>query len=337
MSNSDKVIIIAEAGVNHNGNYDLAVKMIHEAQRAGADSVKFQTAGPELVISTFAPKAEYQKETTGADESQLDMCRAIHLPLTDYVKLAAICKEEGIGFMSTPFDLVSIDVLEELDMDYWKIPSGEITNLPYLRKIASKHRPVIMSTGMCEMQEIADALAVLEAGGLTRDQITLLHCNTQYPTPFADVNLAAMHTIAATFGTKVGYSDHTRGIEVPIAAVAMGAKVIEKHFTLDCNMEGPDHKASLEPHQLKAMVDAIRNVEEAIGSAEKHATASETPNKEVARKSIVAARAIAKGEVLTEENITVKRPGNGISPMLWDSVIGTKAKRDFIYDELIEL
>ena len=337
MSNSDKVIIIAEAGVNHNGNYDLAVKMIHEAKRAGADYVKFQTAVPELVISTFAPTAEYQKETTGADESQLDMCRAIHLPLTDYVKLAAICKEEGIGFMSTPFDLVSIDVLEELDMDYWKIPSGEITNLPYLRKIASKHRPVIMSTGMCEMQEIADALAVLEAGGLTRDQITLLHCNTQYPTPFADVNLAAMHTIAATFGTKVGYSDHTRGIEVPIAAVAMGAKVIEKHFTLDCNMEGPDHKASLEPHQLKAMVDAIRNVEEAIGSAEKHATASETPNKEVARKSIVAARAIAKGEVLTEENITVKRPGNGISPMLWDSVIGTKAKRDFIYDELIEL
>ena len=337
MSNSDKVIIIAEAGVNHNGNYDLAVKMIHEAKRAGADYVKFQTAVPELVISTFAPKAEYQKETTGADERQLDMCRAIHLPLTDYVKLAAICKEEGIGFMSTPFDLVSIDVLEELDMDYWKIPSGEITNLPYLRKIASKHRPVIMSTGMCEMQEIADALAVLEAGGLTRDQITLLHCNTQYPTPFADVNLAAMHTIAATFGTKVGYSDHTRGIEVPIAAVAMGAKVIEKHFTLDCNMEGPDHKASLEPHQLKAMVDAIRNVEEAIGSAEKHATASETPNKEVARKSIVAARAIAKGEVLTEENITVKRPGNGISPMLWDSVIGTKAKRDFIYDELIEL
>lgn len=337
MSNSDKVIIIAEAGVNHNGNYDLAVKMIHEAKRAGADYVKFQTAVPELVISTFAPKAEYQKETTGADESQLDMCRAIHLPLTDYVKLAAICKEEGIGFMSTPFDLVSIDVLEELDMDYWKIPSGEITNLPYLRKIASKHRPVIMSTGMCEMQEIADALAVLEAGGLTRDQITLLHCNTQYPTPFADVNLAAMHTIAATFGTKVGYSDHTRGIEVPIAAVAMGAKVIEKHFTLDCNMEGPDHKASLEPYQLKVMVDAIRNVEEAIGSAEKHATASETPNKEVARKSIVAARAIAKGEVLTEENITVKRPGNGISPMLWDSVIGTKAKRDFIYDELIEL
>lgn len=334
---ANKVTIIAEAGVNHNGNFDLAVKMIHEAKRAGADYVKFQTAVPELVISTFAPKAEYQKETTGSDESQLEMCRAIHLPLTDYVRLNAICQEVGIGFMSTPFDLVSIDTLEPLNMDYYKIPSGEITNLPYLRKIASKRRPVIMSTGMCEMQEIADAIAVLEAGGLKRSDITLLHCNTQYPTPFADVNLAAMHTIRQAFGTQVGYSDHTRGIEVPIAAVAMGATMIEKHFTLDCNMEGPDHKASLEPDQLKAMVDAIRNVEQAIGSAEKHATPSETPNKEVARKSIVAARAIKKGETLTEENITVKRPGNGISPMLWDSVIGTTAIRDFIYDELIEI
>ncbi len=333
----NKVIIIAEAGVNHNGKYDLAVKMIHEAKRAGADYVKFQTAVPELVISTIAPKAEYQKETTGNDESQLEMCRAIHLPLSDYAKLKKICDEVGIGFMSTPFDLVSIDTLEPLGMDYYKIPSGEITNLPYLRKIASKGRKVIMSTGMSEMNEIADALKVLEDGGLKRDDITLLHCNTEYPTPFCDVNLMAMKTIAGTFGVKVGYSDHTRGIEVPIAAVAMGAEVIEKHFTLDRNMEGPDHKASLEPDQLKAMVDAIRNVEQAIGSAEKHATASETPNKVVARKSIVAARDIAEGETLTEENITVKRPGNGISPMLWDSVIGTKAKRAFRYDELIEM
>lgn len=333
----NKVIIIAEAGVNHNGKYDLAVKMIHEAKRAGADYVKFQTAVPELVISTIAPKAEYQKETTGNDESQLEMCRAIHLPLSDYAKLKKICDEVGIGFMSTPFDLVSIDTLEPLGMDYYKIPSGEITNLPYLRKIASKGRKVIMSTGMSEMNEIADALKVLEDGGLKRDDITLLHCNTEYPTPFCDVNLMAMKTIAGTFGVKVGYSDHTRGIEVPIAAVAMGAEVIEKHFTLDCNMEGPDHKASLEPDQLKAMVDAIRNVEQAIGSAEKHATTSETPNKVVARKSIVAARDIAEGETLTEENITVKRPGNGISPMLWDSVIGTKAKRAFRYDELIEM
>lgn len=333
----DKVIIIAEAGVNHNGKYDLAVKMIHEAKRAGADYVKFQTAVPELVISTIAPKAEYQKETTGNDESQLDMCRAIHLPLSDYAKLKKICDNVGIGFMSTPFDLVSIDTLEPLDMDYYKIPSGEITNLPYLRKIASKGRKVIMSTGMSEMNEIADALKVLEKGGLKRADITLLHCNTEYPTPFGDVNLMAMKTIGDTFGVSVGYSDHTRGIEIPIAAVAMGAKVIEKHFTLDCNMEGPDHKASLEPDQLKAMVDAIRNVEMAIGSAEKHATASETPNKVVARKSIVAACDIAEGDILTEKNITVKRPGNGISPMLWDSVIGTKAKRAFRYDELIEI
>lgn len=333
----DKVIIIAEAGVNHNGKYDLAVKMIHEAKRAGADYVKFQTAVPELVISTIAPKAEYQKETTGNDESQLDMCRAIHLPLSDYAKLKKICDNVGIGFMSTPFDLVSIDTLEPLDMDYYKIPSGEITNLPYLRKIASKGRKVIMSTGMSEMNEIADALKVLEDGGLKRADITLLHCNTEYPTPFSDVNLMAMKTIGDTFGVSVGYSDHTRGIEVPIAAVAMGAKVIEKHFTLDCNMEGPDHKASLEPDQLKAMVDAIRNVEMAIGNAEKHATASETPNKVVARKSIVAACDIAEGDILTEKNITVKRPGNGISPMLWDSVIGTKAKRAFRYDELIEI
>lgn len=334
---SERVIIIAEAGVNHNGNYDLAVRMIHEAKRAGADYVKFQTAVPELVISTYAPKAEYQKVTTGSDESQLDMCRAIHLPLSDYRRLKAVCDKVGIGFLSTPFDLVSIDTLEELDMDYYKIPSGEITNLPYLRKIASKGRRVIMSTGMSEMEEIAAAVKVLEDGGLRRGDIILLHCNTEYPTPMADVNLRAMKTIGETLGVTVGYSDHTRGIEVPIAAVAMGARVIEKHFTLDCTMEGPDHKASLEPGQLKAMVDAIRNVELAIGSAEKHATASETPNKVVARKSIVAARAIKAGETLTEENITVKRPGNGISPMLWDSVIGTTAKRDFGYDELIEL
>ena len=334
---NNHVIIIAEAGVNHNGNYDLAVKMIHEAKRAGADYVKFQTAVPELVISTFAPKAEYQKETTGSEESQLDMCRAIHLPLSDYTRLKAVCDEVGIGFMSTPFDLVSIDTLEPLDMDYYKIPSGEITNLPYLRKIASKHRPVIMSTGMSNLEEIAAALDVLEQGGLQRSQITLLHCNTEYPTPFCDVNLAAMNTLRQTFDTTVGYSDHTRGIEVPIAAVAMGAKVIEKHFTLDCNLPGPDHKASLEPEQLRAMVDAIRNVEQAIGSSVKRPSASETPNIVVARKSIVAARPIAKGEILNEENITVKRPGGGISPMLWDSVIGTPAIRDFIYDELIEI
>ena len=332
-----KVIIIAEAGVNHNGSYELAIKMVDEAKRAGADYVKFQTAKPELVISTFAPKAEYQKETTGAAESQLEMCKAIHLPLTDYKPLKEYCDKVGIGFMSTPFDLVSIDVLEPLDMDYYKIPSGEITNLPYLRKIASKHRPVILSTGMCEVEEVEAALQVLEQGGVKRSDIIVLHCNTEYPTPMADVNLRAMDDLRRSLGVEVGYSDHTKGIEVPIAAVALGATVIEKHFTLDKTMEGPDHKASLEPDELKAMVDAIRNIEQALGDGHKHVSPSERKNMDIARKSIVAARDIRKGEVLTEENITTKRPGNGISPMRWDSVIGTTAIRDFGYDELIEM
>lgn len=335
--NNKKVIIIAEAGVNHNGSYELAIKMVDEAKRAGADYVKFQTAKPELVISTFAPKAEYQKETTGAAESQLEMCKAIHLPLTDYKSLKEYCDKVGIGFMSTPFDLVSIDVLEPLDMDYYKIPSGEITNLPYLRKIASKHRPVILSTGMCEVEEVEAALQVLEQGGVKRSDIIVLHCNTEYPTPMADVNLRAMDDLRRSLGVEVGYSDHTRGIEVPIAAVALGATVIEKHFTLDKTMEGPDHKASLEPDELKAMVDAIRNIEQALGDGHKHVSPSERKNMDIARKSIVAARDIRKGEVLTEENITTKRPGNGISPMRWDSVIGTTAIRDFGYDELIEI
>lgn len=335
--NNKKVIIIAEAGVNHNGSYELAIKMVDEAKRAGANYVKFQTAKPELVISTFAPKAEYQKETTGAAESQLEMCKAIHLPLTDYKPLKEYCDKVGIGFMSTPFDLVSIDVLEPLDMDYYKIPSGEITNLPYLRKIASKHRPVILSTGMCEVEEVEAALQVLEQGGVKRSDIIVLHCNTEYPTPMADVNLRAMDDLRRSLGVEVGYSDHTKGIEVPIAAVALGATVIEKHFTLDKTMEGPDHKASLEPDELKAMVDAIRNIEQALGDGHKHVSPSERKNMDIARKSIVAARDIRKGEVLTEENITTKRPGNGISPMRWDSVIGTTAIRDFGYDELIEI
>lgn len=335
--NNKKVIIIAEAGVNHNGSYELAIKMVDEAKRAGADYVKFQTAKPELVISTFAPKAEYQKVTTGAAESQLEMCKAIHLPLTDYKPLKEYCDKVGIGFMSTPFDLVSIDVLESLDMDYYKIPSGEITNLPYLRKIASKHRPVILSTGMCEVEEVEAALQVLEQGGVKRSDIIVLHCNTEYPTPMADVNLRAMDDLRRSLGVEVGYSDHTKGIEVPIAAVALGATVIEKHFTLDKTMEGPDHKASLEPDELKAMVDAIRNIEQALGDGHKHVSPSERKNMDIARKSIVAARDIRKGEVLTEENITTKRPGNGISPMRWDSVIGTTAIRDFGYDELIEM
>lgn len=337
MKTDNHVIIIAEAGVNHNGNLELARRMVDEARRAGADYVKFQTAVPELVISSIAPKAEYQKETTGKEQSQLEMCRAIHLPLTDYAGLADLCREKGIGFMSTPFDLVSIDTLAPLGMDYWKIPSGEITNLPYLRKIASKGGRVILSTGMSTLDEIARAVDILDNGGIPRADISLLHCNTQYPTPMDDVNLRAMETLRSLGCGRVGYSDHTVGIEVPVAAVAMGAQIIEKHFTLDKTMEGPDHRASLDPAELRAMVSAIRNIEKAVGSPEKRVSPSERANIEVARKSIVAARDIAAGEIFTEENITVKRPGNGLSPMLWDDVIGQRAARDFAYDSLITL
>ena len=331
------VIIIAEAGVNHNGDFDLAVEMIHAAKKAGADYVKFQTAVPELVISTIAPKAEYQKETTGEGESQLEMCRKIHLRLDNYRQLKEICDREEIGFMSTPFDLVSVDCLARLDMDYWKIPSGEITNLPYLRKIGAFGGRVILSTGMSELFEVEVALRVLEEAGTPRSQVILLHCNTQYPTPFVDVNLRAMQALESLKPFAVGYSDHTVGIEVPVAAVAMGAAVIEKHFTLDKTLPGPDHKASLEPSELAAMVRSIRNIECALGSAEKHVSPSERANIEIARKSIVAARDIKAGETFTEENITVKRPGNGISPMRWDEIIGVAAPRDFVADSLIEL
>lgn len=331
-------VIIAEAGVNHNGDFDMACRMIDVAADAGADYVKFQTAVPELVISTIAPKAAYQKETTGSEESQLEMCRAIHLPLSAYAPLAERCRQKGIGFMSTPFDLRSIDVLAELGMDYWKIPSGEITNLPYLRKIAHIGGRVILSTGMSTLGEVEAAVAVLVAPGkITRADITLLHCTTQYPTPFDAVNLRAMDALRSLGCGAVGYSDHTVGITVPVAAVALGAEVVEKHFTLDKNLPGPDHRASVDPAELKAMVEAVRQVEASLGNGDKSVADCERPNIEVARKSIVAARDIAAGELLTEENITTKRPGNGISPMEWDSVVGTRAVRDFPYDSLIEL
>lgn len=332
-----KCIIIAEAGVNHNGNLELAQKMVSVARECGADYVKFQTAVPELVISTIAPKAEYQEETTGKQESQLEMCRAIHLPLSDYKGLAELCRSQGIGFMSTPFDLVSIDCLEPLGMDYWKIPSGEITNLPYLRKIARIGGKIILSTGMSTLDEVEQALRVLEENGMPRKDVILLHCTTQYPAPYPSVNLRAMDALRTLGAGGVGYSDHTKGIEVSIAAAAMGACVIEKHFTLDKNLPGPDHRASLDPAELKALVDAVRNVEAAMGNGIKDVADAERPNIAVARKSIVAARDIRAGEVFTEENITVKRPGNGISPMLWDTVIGQTAKRDFDADSLIEL
>lgn len=331
-------IIIAEAGVNHNGQYELATKLVDAAKEAGADYVKFQTSKrPENVTSRFAQRATYQKKNLGEDGSQLSMLKKIRLEFPDYIELKTYCDKKEIKFMSTPFDLPAVDFLYGLGMDYMKIPSGEITNLPYLRKIAKLGVPVIMSTGMCELQDVRNAVKVLYDNGLQPKDITLLHCNTEYPTPYEDVNLQAMLTLKKEFGVRVGYSDHTKGIEVPIAAVAMGAEVIEKHFTLDRTLPGPDHVASLEPDELKAMVDAIRNIEKAVGHGEKTITESERKNIAIARKSIIAARAIKVGEILTEDNLTVKRPGNGISPMRWDDVIGTAAVRDFEEDELIEL
>lgn len=329
------VIIIAEAGVNHNGNFELAKKMVDAAKEAGVDYVKFQTFNPNKLVSKYAEKAEYQKETTGSDETQLQMLQKLTLTEDNFLSLRDYCREVGIGFISTPFDLDSIAFLETFDMDFWKVPSGEVTNLPYLEAIARTKRKVVMSTGMCDMNEIQDAIEVLEKNGTT--DITLLHCNTQYPTPYEHVNLSAMNSIKDALHKEVGYSDHTQGIEVPIAAVAMGATVIEKHFTLDKNMEGPDHKASLNPTELKQMVVAIRNIEQAIGNGLKEPSSSEMANKGVARKSIVASRSIKQGEVFSEENLTTKRPGTGISPMKWYEVIGKVAPRDFSEDEIIEL
>lgn len=329
------VIIIAEAGVNHNGNFELAKKMVDAAKEAGVDYVKFQTFNPKKLVSKYAEKAEYQKETTGSDETQLQMLQKLTLTEDHFLSLRDYCREVGIGFISTPFDLESIAFLETFDMDFWKVPSGEVTNLPYLEAIARTKRKVVMSTGMCDMNEIQDAIEVLEKNGTT--DITLLHCNTQYPTPYEHVNLSAMYSIRDALHKEVGYSDHTQGIEVPIAAAAMGATVIEKHFTLDKNMEGPDHKASLNPAELKQMVSAIRNIEQAIGNGLKEPSSSEMANKAVARKSIVASRSIKQGEVFSEDNLTTKRPGTGISPMKWYDVVGKIAVRDFKEDEIIEL
>lgn len=330
-----KTIIIAEAGINHNGNMDLAKKMIRVAKEAGADIVKFQTGKTNYVMSKFAQKAEYQKVNTGSEGSQLDMCLELTLPYPAFAELAQTCREEGITFLSTPFTVDSVEYLNTIDMPFWKIPSGEITHLPYLIAIAKTGKPVVLSTGMCTMEEIETAMKVLREYGTQK--ITLLHCNTEYPTPFGDVNLRAMQTMREKFLVEVGYSDHTTGIEIPIAAVAMGAAVIEKHFTLDRNMPGPDQKASLEPGELASMVCAIRNVERAMGNGIKTPSPSESRNIAIARKSIVAARDIVKGELLTEENIMAKRPAKGLSPMCWFDVIGTYAKRDYREDELIEL
>lgn len=333
----NKVFIIAEAGVNHNGSIDLAFKLIEAAKEVGADAIKFQSFKADKVVSKDAEKAEYQKKTTNSNESQYEMIKRLELSLDDHYKLFDYCLNKGIQFLSSPFDLESIDLLIQLKLETLKIPSGEITNLPYLRKIAQFNKNIILSTGMSDLGEIEDALDVLINNGTDKERITILHCNTEYPTPFEDVNLKAMLTIKNAFNVKVGYSDHTKGIEVPIAAVALGAEVIEKHFTLDRNMEGPDHKASLEPKELKEMVMAIRNIEKALGNGIKKPSESELKNKPITRKSIVAKKDIKKGEIFTEENLTVKRPGNGISPMRWDEIIGKEAKRDFDIDELIEL
>lgn len=327
------ILIIAEAGVNHNGDMNIAKKLIDKAVEAKADIVKFQTFKSNCVVSTKAEKAEYQKETTEANENQLDMIKKLELTTENHKILIAYCKEKNIEFVSTPFDLPSIDLLNNLGMTTFKIPSGEITNLPYLEKIGKLGKKVILSTGMSTLGEVELAIKILRDNGT--EDITLLHCTTEYPTPMEDVNLNAMKTLEKAFGLPVGYSDHTKGIEVSIAAVVMGAKIIEKHFTLDKNMEGPDHKASLEPDELSALVSSVRNVEKAMGSSIKQPATSEIKNMNIARKSIVANKDIKKGDVFTEDNITSKRPGNGISPMKWYEVLGQVATKDYNEDDLI--
>ena len=330
-----KVYIIAEAGVNHNGSLDIAKKLVDEAKKSGADCIKFQTFIAENIISKNAKQAKYQTKNIGKEQSQLEMIKKLELSFEDFKQLNNYCIEKNIDFLSTAFDLESIDFLESLGMNTWKIPSGEITNLPYLIKIAKLKKKVILSTGMSTMQEIEDAVNIFKEYG-TND-IRILHCTTQYPTLFEDVNLNAMLSIKEKFGYDVGYSDHTKGIEVPIAAVALGATVIEKHFTLDNNMIGPDHKASLQPDELKKMVKSIRNIELSLGDGRKVVANSEKENMSIARKSIVAKKSIRKGQLLSEENITVKRPGDGISPMRWFDILGTVAIRDFEEDELIQI
>lgn len=329
------VTIIAEAGVNHNGSLEMAKEMARVAKECGADIVKYQTAVPELVVSKFAEKAEYQKQTTDAAESQLEMIRKLHFSFEAHKELKEYCDSIGIQYLSAPFDVPSVKFLGTLGLPLLKIPSGEITNLPYLEAMAAQKTPVLLSTGMSTLDEITDALGLLDDGGCP--EVTILHCNTQYPTPYEDANLTAMIELYDQFGLPVGLSDHTPGWECDVAATVLGAQVIEKHFTLDKSLPGPDQKASLDPAEFAAMVLAVRHAEAALGDGHKHLTASEAPNKAIARKSIVAARPIKAGEVFTTENLLTKRPGDGISPMLWYTVLGQTAKRDFAEDEKIEL
>lgn len=331
-----KTLIIAEAGVNHNGDINLAKQLINIAAEAGADLVKFQSLNADRMVTRSAAKADYQVLTTDSSESQHAMLRKLELTEAMHHELVAHCASQNIGFFSTGFDIESINMLVGLGQKLFKIPSGEITNLPYLRHIGEFGKTIILSTGMSTLEEIDAAINVLEKSGTPRIRITILHCTTAYPVPMSDVNLRAMQTIQRTFNVAVGYSDHTLGIEIPIAAVALGATVIEKHFTADRNLPGPDQKASLEPGELKAMVDAIRNIEVALGDGIKRLMPSEVGNRSVARKSIVASQTISSGDLFTSENITTKRPGNGISPMKWDKIIGTKARCNFSADELID-
>jgi len=328
----NRVFIIAEAGVNHNGSIELAKKLIDAAAEAGVDAVKFQSFKADKLVTKHASKADYQKDTSEQQESQYEMLKKLELDYHKHRELMEYCNSKNIMFLSSPFDIESVDLLNSLGMKIFKIPSGEIENTPYLKKIASLNKKIILSTGMCNLSDIEFALETLKSSGTS--QISVLHCNTEYPTPMSDVNLKAMNTIKDAFKVEVGYSDHTNGIEIPIAAVAMGATIIEKHFTLDKNMPGPDHKASLNPEELKSLVSAIRNVEQALGSGIKRSSPSESKNIEIARKSIVASREIKSGEVLSEDNITIKRPGNGISPKMWNEVLGNKNYKE---DELIEL
>jgi N,N'-diacetyllegionaminate synthase len=332
-----KTLIIAEAGVNHNGDMAIAKQLIAAAKSAGADIVKFQTFKTGNLVTKSADKAEYQKSTTGTSENQYDMIRKLELSRADHESLINECHRQGIRFFSTAFDTESFDLLVSLGLDQVKIPSGELTNLPLLRYMTRLGLPVMLSTGMATLGEIEAAIDAIVQAGTPRNLITVLHCTTEYPAPMVDVNLRAMVNMKGVLGVEVGYSDHTPGIEIPIAAVALGARVIEKHFTLDRALPGPDHQASLEPHELKTMVDAIRNVEVALGDGVKRPSASELKNKPIARKSLVAIRAIRAGEAFSADNIGTKRPGTGITPMRWDEVIGRRAQRDFKVDELIEL
>ncbi|MDC0239201.1 N-acetylneuraminate synthase [Candidatus Thioglobus sp.] len=329
------VFIIAEAGVNHNGSVELAKQLIDIAKKTGADAVKFQTFKAECFVTKNAIKANYQKQNSKKLESQFEMIKKLELNIDAHIKLIEYCNKKNIIFLSSPFDHDSIDLLNKLGLKILKIPSGEITNLPYLRHIGSLGKKVILSTGMSTLDEVGEALSILIRAGTNKEDITVLHANTMYPTSMSDVNLRAMLAIQKEFDIAVGYSDHTLGVEVGIAAVAMGASVIEKHFTLDKDMEGPDHKTSLEPKELKKMVLAIRNIEKALGSKEKKPSPSESVNIEIVRKSIVASQNIKKDDLLTEANITVKRPGDGISPMKWDEIIGLTASKDYNADELI--